>query len=151
MRNITSRPTFSEAKAIETGPNFGFLSGRLSRTVGPPATCGTAAVSKRSLKGLAFEIADLLLVESWAAFHDSRMVVRVDHCAEDEEYEEVIEIHCGTSSASRLIMWRNGEAVFVQPLLGRKQEYSSVAEALEYLFPKQREVLTDIVAWTWPA
>jgi hypothetical protein len=79
------------------------------------------------------------------------MVVRVDHCAEDEEYEEVIEIHCGTSSASRLIMWRNGEAVFVQPLLGRKQEYSSVAEALEYLFPKQREVLTDIVAWTWPA
>jgi hypothetical protein len=48
-------------------------------------------------------------------------------------------------------MWRNGEAVFVQPLLGRKQEYSSVAEALEYLFPKQREVLTDIVAWTWPA
>ena len=37
--------------------------------------------------GLAFEIADLMLLQGWAKFHDIRMVVELDHWVEGEEYE----------------------------------------------------------------
>ena len=40
--------------------------------------------------GLAFEIADLMLLQGWAEFHDVQMVVELDHCVEGEEYEEVV-------------------------------------------------------------
>ena len=110
---------------------------------------GTAA-GHRPPKGIAFEIADLVLAQSWAAAQDLTMAVCLDHGAEDEEYEEVIELHTGGNLASRSILWRNPTAVFVQPLLGRKQCFSSVAEALDSLLPKQRAVLTDISAPAWP-
>ena len=38
--------------------------------------------------GLAFDIADLMVLESWSETHNIRMVVELDHCVEDEEYEE---------------------------------------------------------------
>jgi hypothetical protein len=42
-------------------------------------------------KGLAFEIADLLLAREWAERHNLRMLIRLDHgAAVGEEYEEVI-------------------------------------------------------------
>jgi hypothetical protein len=90
------------------------------------------------------------LVQSWAACSGIRMVIRLDHGAEDEEYDEVIELQTSGSSASRLIMWRNLTGVFVQPLLGRKQSFVSVAEALDSLLPKQRPELSDIFAPAWP-
>jgi hypothetical protein len=43
------------------------------------------SVKPKVPKGLAFDIADLILIRSWAAFHDFRMIVRLDHRAEDEE------------------------------------------------------------------
>ena len=48
-------------------------------------------------------------------------------------------------------MWRNADAVFVQPLVGRKQRYEAVSTALESLRPKPRIKLTDITAMAWPA
>ena len=72
-------------------------------------------------KGLSFEIADLLLVSHWADRHDYLMVVHLDHGVEGEEYEEMIAFHKGMSPLCRLIMWRNADAVFIQPLLGRRQ------------------------------
>jgi hypothetical protein len=101
--------------------------------------------------GLAFEIADLMLAESWAVFNEARFAIRLDHGAEDEEYEEVIDLGTGRNSASRLIMWRSATDVFVQPLPGRQQKFRSVAEALESVFPGRRAALTDIVAAAWPA
>jgi hypothetical protein len=92
---------------------------------------GAIAVPPR---GLAFEIDDLLLVRSWAESHDFQMLVHLDHgAAVDEEYEEVITFHTQTSPLYRLILWRNSEAVFVQPLVGRGKRYSSVIAALESL------------------
>ena len=108
-------------------------------------------IAPRSVpKGLAFEIADLVLVSGWAAFHDFPMSVCLDHGAEDEEYEEVIAFRTEIRPLCRLIMWRNAEAVFIQPLLGKTQRHRSVAEALESLLVKQPVVLTDIVAAAWP-
>ena len=101
-------------------------------------------------KGIAFEIADLVLMQSWAACTGTPVAVRLDHGAEDEEYEEVIELHTAGGSASRLIMWRNLTRVFVQPLLGRKQSFACVAEALDSLHPKQSAELSDILAPAWP-
>jgi hypothetical protein len=99
---------------------------------------GTPAVPK----GLAFAIADLLLARSWAADNDIQTLVRLDHGAEDEEYEEVVEFQIASNPLSRLIMWRNAEAVFVQPIVGRARRYASVAAALVSLPAKPRTTMT---------
>jgi hypothetical protein len=112
---------------------------------------GIAVAPPRLPKGLAFEIADLTLVRHWADRHDFTILVRLDHAAEDEEYEEAIAFHAGISPFCRLIMWRNADAVFIQPLLGRRQRHASVADALRSLVVKRPVILTDIVAVAWPA
>jgi hypothetical protein len=48
------------------------------------------------------------------------------------------------------MLWRDAEAVFVQPLLGRTQRYGSVAEAIDALTPRQGVVVTDVMAPRWP-
>lgn len=100
-------------------------------------------------KGLAFDIPDLILAKGWAELNDFRMAVRLDHGAEDEEYEEIVAFHNDVTFC-RMIMWRNMDAVFVQPLVGKRQQYCTVAEALASVVPKQPVVLTDISATTWP-
>jgi hypothetical protein len=82
--------------------------------------------------GLAFEIADLVLVKCWADRHKFRLSIRLDRGAEvGEEFEEVIAFQTAKSPLYRFVMWRDAEAVFVQPLVGRKTRYGSVTEALE--------------------
>jgi hypothetical protein len=112
---------------------------------------GIPATPSRAPKGIAFEIPDLLLIESWASLHGLGMSIRLDHGAEGEEYEEVIAFHIRNGLLSRLILWRNAEAVFVQPLVGKRQQHDSIAEALQSLLPKPRIILTDINATEWPA
>jgi hypothetical protein len=112
---------------------------------------GIPAAPSRRPKGIAFEIPDLLLIGSWASLHGLGMSIRLDHGVEDEEYEEVIAFHIGNGPLSQLILWRNAEAVFVQPLVGRRQQHDSIAEALESLLPKPRIILTDVNATEWPA
>jgi hypothetical protein len=112
---------------------------------------GTSAVTKRLPKGRAFQIADLVLARSWAAFHDLTMLIRLDHGTEDEEYEEVLEFRTGTGSRAHFIVWNDGEAVFIQPMPGRMQKHASVAEALDHLPVKHQTILTDIAPAGWPA
>ena len=83
--------------------------------------------------GLAFDIADLMLLQGWANFHDVQMVVELDHCVEGEEYEEVIAFYARDSQLRRWILWRAVSEVVVQPLIGRSCRYASVADALESL------------------
>jgi hypothetical protein len=111
---------------------------------------GVAAISSSLPKGLAFEIVDLLLVRSWADLNDLRMMVLLDHGTESEEYEEAIAFRTVVNPFYRLIMWRNADAVFVQPLVGRRRRYCSVAEALESVLPEAPISLTDIAATEWP-
>lgn len=109
------------------------------------------AISASQPTGLAFEITDLLLVRSWADLNNLRMMVLLNHGAESEEYEEVIVFHTVVSRFCRLIIWRDAHAVFVQPLVGRRRQFGSVADALESLLPEARVSLTDIAATEWPA
>jgi hypothetical protein len=104
----------------------------------------------RALKGLSFDIPDLVLIKGWSEFHNLRMVMRLDHGSDDEEYEEVLAFYTRKSPLCRWIMWRTGGTVFVQPMIGRGQRYATVAEALESLMPQQLAVLTDIKTEHWP-
>jgi hypothetical protein len=85
--------------------------------------------------GLAFEVADLILLQSWAAFHELRMVIELDHCGADGQYEEMIAIYARGKHLLRWLLWRAGEIV-VQPLIGRRIHCPSVAEAIETLSPQ---------------
>jgi hypothetical protein len=84
--------------------------------------------------GLAFEIADLMLLQGWAKFHDIRMVVELDHWVEGEEYEEVVAFYAKDSSLRRGILWRSAKDIVVQPLIGRTCRFGSVAGALDSMF-----------------
>ena len=82
-------------------------------------------------KGLAFEIADLLLAREWAERHNLRMLIRLDHgAAVGEEYEEVITFQTQACPLCRFTIWRDATTVFVQPLVGRGKQYRSVTVAL---------------------
>jgi hypothetical protein len=104
----------------------------------------------KTLQGLSFSPDELILAKTWSQSNSLRMVIRLDHGSDTEEFEEVLAIHVGDSSLCRWIVWRDAIEVFVQPLIGRKEGYSSVAEAFESLAAKQPVFLTDIEATGWP-
>jgi hypothetical protein len=83
--------------------------------------------------GLAFDIADLMFLEDWSETNNIRMVVELDHCVEDEEYEEVIAFYAKDSPLRRWILWRSASDIVVQRLIGRTCRFSSVADALDSL------------------
>jgi hypothetical protein len=82
--------------------------------------------------GLAFEVADLILLQSWAEFHELRMNVELDYCDADGEYEEMVAIYAGGNHVVRWLLWRAGE-IIVQPMIGRRIRCPSVAKAIEIL------------------
>jgi hypothetical protein len=89
------------------------------------------------LKGLAFEISDLMAIKAWADRNEVRMVVHLDHGVDDEEYEEVIAFQTG-ACVCFLLLWRDENAVSAQPLPGRRRRFSSVTDALHRLNLTQR-------------
>lgn len=85
--------------------------------------------------GIAFEISDLLLLQSWADFHAMHMAVELDHWVDAEEYEEVVAFYVKDSRLRRWIIWRGFGEIVVQPLIGRSCRFATVAEALDSLIP----------------
>ena len=89
--------------------------------------------------GLAFEIADLMLLQGWvgAEFHNVHMVVELDHCVEGEEHEEVVAFYAGDSQLRKWILWRGRATSSSRPPIGRSccRGYGTVADALESLSP----------------
>ncbi len=97
----------------------------------------------KSPTGLAFEISDLIFIGCWTAIHDFEAQVLLDHGFEDEEYEEIVEFRTRPNSVRRLIMWRDSKMIYLQPIMGRKTEYISVAAALESLLVRQDRRFTE--------
>lgn len=85
--------------------------------------------------GLAFELADLVMAQGWAEYHNLRMTVELDYCAEGEEYEEVLAFYPRDSAFRRWMIWRGPRGIVVQPMMGRASCYASVSEALDRLIP----------------
>ena len=84
--------------------------------------CAAKCPSK-VLKGLSFDIPDLILTKDRSAANDLRMVVRLDYGSDFEEYEEVLAFYSGTSPQWRWMMWRNSSAVFIRSMDGRRRSY----------------------------
>jgi hypothetical protein len=80
--------------------------------------------------GLAFEIADHLLLQRWAKSQDLQVLVELDHHLENEEYEEIVACYDRNSPLRRWIMWRGATDIVIQPLIGRSGRFTSVADAL---------------------
>ncbi len=112
---------------------------------------GNVQIHPTGLVGLSFSIAELTLVEAWAEAQGLQMVVRLDHGSDTEEFEEVLSFRTTWGRPRRTIIWRDQEAVYVQPLIGRTRRYPSVAEAIAALTPRQAVVVTDLMASHWPA
>ena len=110
-----------------------------------------AKCASKVLKGLSFDILDLILIKDWSAVHDLRMVVQLNYGSDVDEYEEVLAFYSGTSPQWRWMMWRNASAVFVRSIDGRGRRYASAAQAVEALIRKQDVVVTDIKATHWPS
>lgn len=111
---------------------------------------GSLQISTADLRGICFDIADLLLIGDWSQACGLRMVVRPDYGSKAGEYEEVLAFHPAMGGPSRWMMWRDEAAVFVQPLPGRPWRHGCISEAIEALTPPLGVVVTDIVASHWP-
>jgi hypothetical protein len=85
--------------------------------------------------GLSFEIPDLLMLQGWADFHDLRMAIDLDVCAEGDEYEELLGLYDRSSVFRRWMIWRSCDGIVVQPTMGRMMLFDRMADALEFLIP----------------
>lgn len=85
--------------------------------------------------GLSFDVPDLLMLQAWADFHDLRMGIDLDVCAEGEEYEELVGIYDQDRAFRRWMIWRSCDGIMVQPAMGRRMSFDFMADALELMIP----------------
>jgi hypothetical protein len=85
--------------------------------------------------GAAFELADLFMVQGWAAYHDLRLVIELDHAAGGTPFEEVLAFYPPNGSFRKWTMWRGTGSITVQTAKGRVIRFASVADALDGLIP----------------
>lgn len=96
--------------------------------------------------GVSFSLPELLLTQSWAEFHDVRMVVELDYAFDGQEYEEVISLYRTGGNCRRCLMWRTAEFVVIQPIIGRMSRFSSLSSALDsFRLSIPEAPLSDIV------
>lgn len=85
--------------------------------------------------GAAFELADLFMVQGWAAHHNLRLVIELDHAAAGTAFEEVLAFYPPNGSFRKWTMWRGTGNIAVQTPKGRVMRFASVADALDGLIP----------------
>jgi hypothetical protein len=96
------------------------------------------------LNGLSFDVPDLLLARSWAAFHGLRMRVHLDRSNDSGQTDEVLAFHAGDGAPARWLAWRDEGTVYVQPAAARTVRFTRLADALESLIPEPTAALTDL-------
>jgi hypothetical protein len=85
--------------------------------------------------GLSFDIPDLVMLRGWSDFHDLRMAIELDVCAEGDEYEEILGLYDRTRAFRRWMIWRSIDGIVVQPTMGHTMLFDRMADALEVLIP----------------
>lgn len=85
--------------------------------------------------GFSFDIPDLLMLRGWADFHDLRMAIDLDVCADGDEYEELLGLYDKGRTLRRWMIWRSCEGIVVQPAMGRPMLFDFMGDALEMLIP----------------
>jgi hypothetical protein len=102
------------------------------------------------LKGLAFEIPDLILLKGWADSRGAHLTIHLDHGSDLEDYEEVLAVGSAPGVPGKWMMWRGASAVVVRAESGRERRFRSVATAISALAREKRVAVTDIHATGWP-
>src|ERR1700753_2796172 len=95
----------------------------------------------KTLRGLSFDLGDLVLMEAWSQSHDLRMIVRTDHATEDDEYEEIVVFRRKRSRSGNWMMWRDVETVWLQSAFGPCRGYVCVADAIATIVPERRRIV----------
>jgi hypothetical protein len=85
--------------------------------------------------GFSFDVPDLLMLRAWADFHELRMAIDLDVCADGEEYEELVGLYDKDRAFRRWMVWRSCEGIMVQPAMGRRMLFDYMADALELMIP----------------
>jgi hypothetical protein len=85
--------------------------------------------------GLSFDVPDLLMLQGWSDFHDFRMAIDLDVCADDDEYEELLGVYDRSSAFRRWMIWRSCDGIVVQPAMSRTMLFDTMADALDILMP----------------
>ena len=85
--------------------------------------------------GLSFDVPDLLMLQAWAEFHDLRMSIDLDVCAEGDEYEELLGLYDKQSAFRRWMIWRSHQGIVVQPTMGRTMLFDHMSDVLDLLIP----------------
>jgi hypothetical protein len=92
-------------------------------------------VSVKVPTGLSFEVPDLVMLKGWSEYHELRMAIELDVCADGDEYEELLGLYEQTSAFRRWMIWRSCDGIVVQPTMGRTMLFDCMADALEILIP----------------
>jgi hypothetical protein len=87
----------------------------------------TQKFSSNAPMGIAFEIDELIALRAWANDHDIRMTIELE-CA---ECEELLAFQAQRPVLQHWVMWRTGQEVIVQPVIGRPRRFSSVNQMIE--------------------
>jgi hypothetical protein len=85
--------------------------------------------------GLSFDVPDLLMLQGWAEFHDLRMAIELDVCADGDEYEELLGLYDRDRAFRRWMIWRSCDGIVVQPAMGRPTLFDFMGDALDMLIP----------------
>jgi hypothetical protein len=91
--------------------------------------------SVRPPTGLSFDVADLVMLRGWSEYHDLRLTIELDVCADGDEYEEMLALYDRDCAFRRWMIWRSGDGIVVQPMMGRTMLFDTMADALEILIP----------------
>jgi hypothetical protein len=89
--------------------------------------------SVRLPTGFSFDVPDLVMLRGWSEFHELRMTVEIDVCADVDEYEELLGLYDRTRAFRRWMIWRSCDGIVVQPAMGQKMLFDCMADALETL------------------
>lgn len=92
-------------------------------------------ISVKIPTGLSFDVPDLLMLRGWAEFHDLRMAIDLDVCADGDEYEELLGLYDKDRAFRRWMIWRSCEGIVVQPAMGRPMVFDFMGDALDMLIP----------------
>jgi hypothetical protein len=89
------------------------------------------SLSRHILKGISFEVSELLILAAWAEYHALQLRIELDHCVEGEEYEEVAAVYAPGGRMMKWFIWRSPEQVVVQPMIGVTRRFATLCGALE--------------------
>ncbi len=85
--------------------------------------------------GRSFDVPDLLMLRAWADFHDLRMTIDLDVCAEGDEFEELLGVYDKDRAFRRWMLWRSNEGIVVQPAMSQTMLFDTMGDVLEVLIP----------------